>query len=93
MARLLEDIEPGTPVYMNESHVGSIRGVFAEGDARLAEYVLVEWTERAEDVLVPTKEIATLEAKGVVLMGEDPQAYVAIPAFNAANYPTIRRLR
>jgi hypothetical protein len=93
MARLLEEIDPGTPVYLNELRIGAVRGVFAEGNARLAEYLLVEWSERGENVLVPTKEIATLEAKGVVLMGEDPQAYVAIPAFSEANYPTIRRLR
>jgi hypothetical protein len=93
MALLLEDIEPGTPVYLNDDLVGSVRGVYAEGAARLAEYLLVAWTDRNVEVLVPTKEVASLEAKGVILMGEDPEAYRVIPPFNEANYPTIRRLR
>jgi hypothetical protein len=93
MARLLEDIEPGTPVYLNDLQVGTVSGVYAQGAARLAEYVLIAWTERDDEVLVATKEVASLEAKGVILMGEDPQGYVELPPFVEANYPAIRRLR
>jgi len=93
MARLLEDLDPGTPVFLSETCVGYVRGVYAEGAARLAEYLLVEWTDRNVDVLVPTKEVASLEDRGVILLGEEPRIYVALPAFDAANYPTIRKLR
>jgi len=93
MARLLEDLELGTPVYLGESRVGEVRGVFAEGAARLAEYLVVHWAERGEDLLIATKDVASLEAKGVVLLLDDPRAYAAFPAFDEAAHPAIRRLR
>ena len=93
MARLLEDVELGTPVFLGQSSVGDVRGVYAEGNARLAEYLAVHWNERAVDILIPTKDVASLEAKGVVLMGEDPRVYSIMPAFDPAVHPTIRRLR
>ena len=37
MARTLESLEPGTPVYAGATRVGEVRGVYAEGDARMAE--------------------------------------------------------
>ena len=93
MARLLEDVELGTPVYLGQSRVGDVRGVYAEGDARLAEYLVVHWNDRAADLLIPTKDVASLEAKGVVLMGEDPRVYAGMPDFDPGVHPTIRRLR
>jgi hypothetical protein len=93
MARLLEDIELGTPVYLGESRIGSVRGVYAEGDARLAEYIAVQWTSRAVDVLIPTKDVMSLDEKGVVLMGEDPRTYASMPAFDESVHPTIRKIR
>jgi hypothetical protein len=93
MARLLEDLETGTPLYLAESRVGEVRGVYAEGDARLAEYLLVYWAPRSVEVLIPTKDVQSLEPKGVILMGEDPRAFANLPAFDVAMYPTIRRIR
>jgi hypothetical protein len=93
MARLLEDLEVGTPVYLGESRVGYVCGVYAEGDARLAEYLVVNWTSRAADVLIATKDVVSLEEKGVILMGEDPRSYATVPSFEASMYPTIRRIR
>jgi hypothetical protein len=93
MARLLEDLELGTPVFLGESRVGDVRGVYAEGEARLAEYITVHWADRGEVLLIPTKDVAALEAKGVVLMLDDPRAYASFPAFDESKHPTIRRLR
>jgi hypothetical protein len=92
MARLLEDLEVGTPVYLADSQVGEVRGVYAEGGARLAEYLAVYWGARGAEVLIPTKDVQSLEPKGVILMGEDPRAFASHPAFDVANYPTIRRI-
>jgi hypothetical protein len=92
MARLLEDLETGTPVYLAEHQVGEVRGVYAEGDARLAEYLAVYWGPRNEEVLLPTKDVQSLEAKGVILMGEDPRTFASLPAFDIAMHPTIRRI-
>ena len=93
MARLLEDLESGTPVYIGESRIGDIRGVYAEGSARLAEYLVIHLDERSEDLLIPTKDVAALDSKGVILMGDDATTYADVPAFEAASYPTIRKLR
>ena len=93
MARLLEDLEPGTPVYLGETRVGEVRAVYAEGAARLAEYIAVHWNDRGESLLIPTKDVASLEAKGVVLMLDDPKLYAGFPTFDEAAHPTIRRLR
>ncbi|MBV9103950.1 MAG: hypothetical protein JO060_10175 [Candidatus Eremiobacteraeota bacterium] len=92
MTRLLENLEPGTPVYLGDRRVGSVRAVYAEGAARLAEYVCVDWTDRGTELLVPTKDVLSLEDKGVILMGDDPRAYADIPAFDEASYPTIRKI-
>jgi hypothetical protein len=92
MARLLEDLEPGTPVYLGNERVGFVRGVYAEGSARLAEYVAVEWTKRGSVVLIPTKDVLTLEDKGVILMGDDARPFAELPDFDAGRYPTIRQI-
>jgi len=92
MARMLEDLEPGTPVYLGDLQVGFVRAVYAEGDARLAESLLVEWTARSAELLIATKDVASIEEKGVILMGDDPRDYAEIPDFDEANYPTIRKI-
>ena len=92
MAKLLEELEPGTPVYLADRRVGTVRAVYAEGAARLAEYLRMEWTERNTDILVPTKDVLSIEDRGIVLMGDDERAYADIPDFDEASYPTIRKI-
>lgn len=92
MAKMLEDLEPGTPVYLGDVRVGYVRAVYAEGAARLAESLLVAWTARSAELLIPTRDVAAIEEKGVILMGDDPREYAEIPEFNEANYPTIRKI-
>jgi hypothetical protein len=93
VARLLEDIDAGTPVFLGDELVGTVRAVYAEGDARLAEYLCVDWTARATLVLIPTNDVESLDDRGVVLMGDDPRAYDVMPAFDEASHPTIRKIR
>jgi len=52
MARTLETLEPGTPVYAGATRVGTVTGVYAEGEARSAELIAVHWDARGEDVAV-----------------------------------------
>jgi hypothetical protein len=93
MARLLEDLEVGTPVYLGDDRVGEVRGVYAEGAARLAEYLAIFWSKRATEVLIPTNDVAAIEEKGVILMGDDARAYADRPSFDEASYPTIRKIK
>ena len=93
MARLLEDIEPGTPVLLGIERIGEVRGVYAEGSARLAEYIAIWWASRSAVLLVPTKDVASLDETGVTLMGDDARTYAEIPTFDEARYPTIRKIK
>jgi len=92
MAKLLEDLEPGTAVFVGEAHVGEIRAVYAEGDARRADYLAVHWESRDLDVLVATSDVETLEARGVILVGSEPETYATLPAFEERRVPQLRKL-
>lgn len=93
MARTLESLDPGTPVYAGETRVGTVRGVYAEGDARIAEILVVHWDARQEDVAVPTTEVESVDDKGVQLMRQESDQYDDLAPFEAANFPTMRKLR
>jgi hypothetical protein len=68
--------------------------VFAEGKSQVAEYLAVRWDSRdGLAVLVPTKDVETIEARGVVLMGGDPGQYETAPRYESSLYPNFRRLR
>lgn len=94
MARRLETLEPGTPVFCGEKRIGTVDGVFAEGNAEVAEYMVVRWESRDNTpVLVATKDVETIEGRGVTLIGDDPQQYVTAPKYEEKLYPSLRRLR
>ena len=93
MAHMLEALEPGTPVWCGAQGVGTVRAVYAEGDARSAELVVVHWTyNRDDDVAVPAVEIASIDAHGVTMMNADPTSYAFLPPFDAARFPTVHPL-
>lgn len=93
LAGRLETLDPGTAVYCGERHVGTIDGVYAEGQSEVAEYVVVRWDSRdGTPVLIATKDVQTIEQRGVTLMGEDPEQYVTAPRFEARLYPSFRRI-
>jgi hypothetical protein len=88
----LEELEPGTPVRIAEQRVGEVRGVYAEGEARVAEYLAVHWDSRGADILIPTRDVEALDNAGVILMG-DRRSYETTAVFDPANLPMVRRLR
>lgn len=93
MARRLETLQPGTPVFCGEKRVGSVDGVYAEGTSEVAEYMVVRWESRDNTpVLIATKDVETLEGRGVTLIGDDPQQYVTAPKYEDKLYPSLRRI-
>lgn len=92
MPRLLEDLEPGTPVReSNGTQIGEVRGVYASGDTRSAQYVLVYWTQRGEEALIPVDEAMNLSDDGMTLR-QSAAWYADRPAFDPSANPLIRRL-
>ena len=68
--------------------------MFAEGRAEVAEYLSVRWDSRdGLPVLVATKDVESLTASGVILMGADPSMYETAPRYDPKLYPQLRRLR
>lgn len=92
MSRRLETLTPGTPVYCGERRVGSVEGIYTEGESRLAEYLAVRWDSRNATILVSTNDVASLEDKGVVLEGGEPEKYETTAAFDPKAAPTIKPL-
>ncbi|HTX03710.1 MAG TPA: hypothetical protein VMD07_08510 [Candidatus Acidoferrales bacterium] len=93
MARRLETLEVGTPVFCGEKRVGTVDGVYAEGTAEVAEYMVVRWESRDNTpVLIATKDVETLEGRGVTLIGDDPQQYTTAPKYEDKLYPSLRRI-
>jgi len=92
MPRLLEELQPGTPVLdMNGSAIGEIRAVYGSGDAQTAEFLLVYWTERGEEALVPADEAMHVDDNGVSLR-QSAASYADRPAFDPASNPLLHRL-
>jgi hypothetical protein len=92
MARTLESLDPGTPVLAGETQVGVVAGVYAEGASRSVEIVAVHWDARAEDVAIPSSEIQAIDATGVRLMRQEADQYADLAPFDAARFPTLRRI-
>jgi hypothetical protein len=92
MPRLLEDLQPGTPVQAaNGEQVGEVRAVYGLGDARAAEYLLVYWTERGEEALLNAEEVSTITDQGAVLRSNG-SSYADLPAFEPSANPMLHRL-
>jgi len=92
MARTLETLDLGTPVFCGETRVGDVRGLYAEGSsARSVEWVVVNWSGRG-DVAVPAIEIGSVDDRGVTLIQAEPREYEGLPAFNEQRFPTVRKL-
>lgn len=92
MPRLLEELAPGTPVRdMNGTIIGEIRAVYGSGDARTAEFLLVYWTQRGEEALVPADEAMQVDDSGVTLR-QSGDSYADRPAFDPRANPLLHRL-
>ena len=94
MARTLESLDPGTPVYAGDTRVGDVSAVYAEGDARIAELVVVRWDARGgEDVAIPTTEILSVNDGGVQLIRQEADQYADLAPFDASRFPTMRKMK
>ncbi|GAC1658027.1 MAG: hypothetical protein NVS9B12_10370 [Vulcanimicrobiaceae bacterium] len=91
MSKLLEEIEPGTHVFVGDERVGEVRGVYCVGESKLAEYLHVFWSSLQDGLLVPTSEVRTIESRGVVLQGP-LDAYGDFARFDPDARPDITRL-
>jgi len=91
MARTLETLDLGTPVFCGEVRVGDVRALYAEGDARAVEWVVVNWVDRG-DVAVPAIDIGSVDDHGVTLIQANPRDYEGLPAFSEERFPTVRKL-
>jgi hypothetical protein len=94
MARTLESLDPGTPVFAGNTRVGDVRAVYAEGDSRSAELVVVSWDARAgDDVAIPSTEILSVDDSGVQLIRQEADQYADLAPFDAARFPTMKQLK
>jgi len=92
MAYTLESLRPGTAVYVGDLRVGEVRSVYATGNSRQAELLIVRWNDRDEDVALPATEVATVDDTGVRLLSGEISAYETLAAFDPARFPTVHPL-
>ena len=94
MARTLESLEPGTPVFAGSTRVGDVRAVYAEGDSRSADLVIVSWDARGGDnVAIPGTEILSVTDDGVQLIRQESDQYADLAPFDPASFPTMKQLK
>jgi hypothetical protein len=91
MARTLETLDLGTPVFCAETRVGTVRGLYAEGTSRAVEWVVVSWDGRG-DVAIPAIDVGGIDEHGVTLLQTDPRSYDGLPEFEESRFPTVRKL-
>jgi hypothetical protein len=91
MPRLLEELTPGTPVRTGDGALaGEVRAVYASGQARGAEYLLIFWNARNEEALIDADEVLNIAADGAVELR--CTSYPELPAFDPAANPLLHRL-
>jgi len=93
MAATLESLDPGTPVYAGPTRVGDVRAVYAEGNARIAELLIVHWDARGEEVAVPTTEVASVNDGAVQLIRQEADQYEDFAPWDAGRFPTMKKLK
>jgi len=94
MARTLESLDPGTPVFAGATRVGDVRAVYAEGESRSADLVIVSWEARdGENVAIPSTEILSVTEGGVNLMRQESDQYADLAPFDPASFPTMKQLK
>ncbi len=94
MARTLESLDPGTLVFAGSTRVGEVRAVYAEGDSRAADLVVVSWDARGgENVAVPSTEILSVTDAGVELIRQESDQYADLAPFDPASFPTMKQLK
>lgn len=92
MKKRLEELEPGTAVFVDDRQVGEVRAVYAGAEGNLPEYLNLYCNSRGAELLVPANEVLSLEARGVILSGP-MQSYRDLMTFDPASRPGLRRIR
>jgi|GEM_PF-1646998 len=91
-AKLLEDLEPGTPVRTCDGEpAGEIRGVYASGETRDAAFLLVYWNERSGEALVGADEVMRIGDDGVELRSS-MLVYRELAAFDPSHNALLHRI-
>jgi hypothetical protein len=93
MARTLESLEPGTPLLAGPTRVGTVAGVYTDGDSRAAELIVAHWDALDGEVVIPAAEIERISERGVHLMRQEADQYADLAPFDAARFPTLRKLK
>ena len=92
MPRLLENLEHGTPVVSaSEGKVGEVRGVFAIGETRVPQCLLIYWNDTKEETLLDANEVLTISDAGVMLRSMR-KMYEILPAYDPQSSPLLHRL-
>jgi hypothetical protein len=91
MARTLESLDPGTPVWCGQTRVGAVSAIYGEGTARAVELVAVAWEDRGT-LAVSVTEIVNVDERGVTLMHDDVHFYDDLVEFSEARFPSVHKL-
>ena len=93
MARTLESLEPGTPVFAGDTRVGEVRAAYTQSGSRSVEMLVVYHDARGEEVAVPSSEIESVDDAGVQLMRQQADQYHDLAPFSPARFPTMKPLK
>ncbi len=93
MARTLESVQPGTPVYAGETRIGSVRAAYTAGSSRAVELLVVHHDARDEDVAIAAGDIEAVDDAGVQLMGRNAEDYRDLAPFDPARFSTMKQLK
>lgn len=69
---------------------GEVRGVFGSGQGRVAEFLLVYWSDRGEETLIGADEVLNIAGDGGVELR--CLSYAELPAFNPSANPLLHKL-
>ena len=73
-----------------EGTVGEVRAVFAMGETRVPECLLIYWYDTKEETLLDADEVLSITDDGVVLRSRR-KMYDVLPAYDPEN-PRLKRL-
>ncbi len=92
MPKLLENLVHGTPVLNStEGVLGEVRGVFAIGETRVPECLLIFWNDTKEETLLDADEVLSIADDGVMLRGAR-EMYKVLPGYDPQTNPLLKRL-
>lgn len=92
MPKLLENLAHGTAVLSaTEGKLGEVRGVFAIGETRVPECLLVYWNDTKEETLLDADEVLSITDDGVVLRSLR-KMYEVLPSYDPQSNPLLTRL-